>query len=159
MPLPCTVRFGVEECQGSCPATCLLPSPHRFPSPTMRTRRFARLLVLAAVVAVAIAAVFKPDRRAILIEGTIAGLLGLGMSDLFTLGLERLVGLRYLHRGRRSRGARIALVAGLSLMAVGFGLLALVHARLRGLETVAVIGILVGGLVAVVAFLLRVFSV
>jgi lipoprotein-releasing system permease protein len=125
----------------------------------MRARPVARLVVLLAASAVAVAAVFRPTHRAALIEAAIAGLLGLGMADLFTLGLERLVGLRYLHRGRRSRGARVALAGGLLLMAVGFGLFALVHGRSRALETAAVVSILVGGLVAVVAFLLRVFSV
>ncbi len=125
----------------------------------MRARPIARLVVLLAASAVAVAAVFRPTHRAALIEAAIAGLLGLGMADLFTLGLERLVGLRYLHRGRRSRGARVALAGGLLLMAVGFGVFALVHGRSRALETAAVVAILVGGLIAVVAFLLRVFSV
>jgi lipoprotein-releasing system permease protein len=125
----------------------------------MRARPLAHLLVLLAVAAVATAAVLKPDHRATLIGGAIAGLLALGFGNLFTLGLERLVGLRYLHRGRRSRGARAALVAGLLLVAAGFGLFTLVHGRSRILETIAVLGVLLGGLVAVVAFLLRVFSV
>jgi lipoprotein-releasing system permease protein len=125
----------------------------------MRARSFARLFILAAIVAVAIAAARRPEHRALLVECGLAGLLGWGLGELFSRGLERLVGLRYLHRGRRSRGARLVLFAGLSLMVVGFGLLALAHGRFRALETAAVIAVLVGGLVAVVASLLRIFSV
>ena len=88
-----------------------------------------------------------------------AGLLVVGLADLFTLGLERLVGMRYLHRGRRSRGARLALVVGVALMVVGFGLFSLAHGQSRALGTAAVLGVLAGGLTAVVAFLLRTFSV
>jgi lipoprotein-releasing system permease protein len=125
----------------------------------MRARSLVRLVVLLAVAALAVAAVFEPAHRATLIEGGVAALLVLGLGDLFTRGLERLVGLRYLHRGRRSRGARVALLAGLLMVALGFGLFALTRGRARPLETVAVLAVLLGGLVAVVAFLLRVFSV
>src|ERR1700744_4345417 len=44
-------------------------------------------------------------------------------------------------------------------MAAGFGLFALAHGRWRATETAAVLAVLAGGLVAVVAFLLRTFSV
>jgi lipoprotein-releasing system permease protein len=125
----------------------------------MRSRLVTRLVLLAAIGAVAAAAAFLPARRMTLLEGAVAGLLGLGLGDLFTLGLERLVGMRYLHRGRRSHGARVGLVAGLVTIGIGFGLFALAHGRSRPIETVAVLGVLAGGLVAVVAFLLRTFSV
>ncbi len=88
-----------------------------------------------------------------------AAILGIGLGDLFTLGLERFVGLRYLHRGRRSRGARVALVAGLALAAAGFVAFAAARGHSRGLETAGVVTVLLGALSAVVAFLLRTFSV
>ena len=125
----------------------------------MRSRLTTRLVTAAVVAALAIAAILLPGRRFMLIEAAVAGLLGVGLGDLFTLGLERLVGMRYLYRGRRSRGARAALVAGFGLMAVGFGVFALAHGHSRAIETVAVLGVLSGGLTAVVAFLLRTFSV
>ena len=52
-------------------------------------------------------------------------------------------------------------MAGLALVAVGFVVFALAHPqhRHRIVETAGVVGILAGGLVAVVSFLLRVFSV
>jgi len=84
------------------------------------------------------------------------------VAELLKSTLERLVGFRYLHRGRQSRGASIGLAAGLALVAIGFAVFALAHqARVnsRALETAGVSTILAGGLVAVVSFLLRVFSV
>ncbi len=125
----------------------------------MRARLTTRLIVAAALGGVAVAAIFLPSRRFTLIEAAVAGLLGVGLGDLFTLGLERLVGMRYLHRGRRSRGAWVALGVGVALMATGFGVFALVRGHSRALETVAVLGALAGGLTVVVAFLLRTFSV
>ena len=120
----------------------------------MRARLIVRFVLLGAV-AVAVAGAFAlPVHRSALIEGALAGLLGLGLGELFALGLERLVGLRYLHRGRGSRGSHLALVAGIVLVALGFGVFALAHGRSRAVETVAVLGVLAGGLVAVVAFLL-----
>jgi len=123
----------------------------------MRSRLTTRLLAAGAVAALAVAAIFLPGRRFMLLEAAVAGLLGVGLGDLFTLGLERLVGMRYLHRGRRSGGARAALAAGVGLIGVGFGVFALAHGHSRPIETVAVLGVLAGGLTAVVAFLLRTF--
>ncbi len=125
----------------------------------MRSRLLTRLLLLAAIAAAALAAGFLPSQRWRLIVAAVAGLLGVGCADLFTLGLERLVGMRYLHRGRRSRGARVGLLVGLLLVAVGFGVFALAHGHSRPIETVAVLSVLAGGLTAVVGFLLRTFSV
>jgi lipoprotein-releasing system permease protein len=82
-----------------------------------------------------------------------------GLGELFTLGLERFVGLRYLHRSRPSRSAGALLIAGTALMVAGLIVLAIVHRQQRTVETLAVIAVLIGGLTAVVAFLLRVFSV
>jgi hypothetical protein len=125
----------------------------------MHSRLITRLILLVAFAAVAVAAMLLPNHRTALIEAAVAGLVVVGLADLFTLGLERLVGVRYLHRGRRSRGARLALVVGVALMIVGFGVFSLAHGHSRVIETVAVLGVLAGGLTAVVAFLLRTFSV
>jgi len=125
----------------------------------MRVRFIVRLALLALVVAIVAAAALATRHRDALIELGLAALLGIGLGDLFTLGLERFVGLRYLHRGRRSPGARAAMVAGLLLVALGFAAFAAAHGRSRGAETTAVIAVLIGALVAVVGFLLRTFSV
>ena len=125
----------------------------------MPSRLLTRMILLVALGGVAVAAILLPTHRTTLIEAAVAGLLVVGLADLFTLGLERLVGMRYLHRGRRSRGARLALVVGVALMVVGFGVFSLAHGRSRALETASVLGVLAGGLTAVVAFLLRTFSV
>jgi lipoprotein-releasing system permease protein len=125
----------------------------------MSTRLKTWLAVAVTLGVVAVAAIRWPAYRMTLIQGAGGGLLGLGMGDLFSLGLERLVGMRYLHRGRRSRGARVALAVGLGLMGLGFVGVGLAHGHARALETAAVLGVLAGGLVAVVAFLLRTFSV
>jgi hypothetical protein len=125
----------------------------------MLFRLLTRLLRLVLIVGVFVPAIALPSHRTTLIGGAVAGLLAVGLASLFTLGLERLVGMRYLHRGRRSRGARLALVVGVALIVVGFGVFSLAHGRSRAIETVAVLGVLAGGLTAVVAFLLRTFSV
>ena len=125
-------------------------------------RLVVRLALLAAVLGIAAAAVFgraTGRHRDLWLEVAVAAVLGMGLGDLFTLGLERFVGLRYLHRGRRSPGARAALVAGLALAAAGFVVFAAARGHSRGLETAAVVTVLVGALSAVVAFLLRTFSV
>jgi lipoprotein-releasing system permease protein len=121
-------------------------------------RLVVRLALLAAVLGIAVAAVVG-HHRDLWIDIGVAAVLGVGLGDLFTLGLERFVGLRYLHRGRRSRGARVALVAGLALAAVAFGVFTAARGHSRGLETAAVVTVLFGALSAVVAFLLRTFSV
>jgi lipoprotein-releasing system permease protein len=124
-----------------------------------RRRLAVRLLFLVAVVGAAGAAAFGGRHRDLWLEIAVAIGLGLGLGDLFTLGLERFVGFRYLHRGRRSPGARVVLFGGLGLVAVAFAAFLTAHGRSRPLETVSVIAVLIGALVAVVAFLLRNFSV
>jgi lipoprotein-releasing system permease protein len=96
-----------------------------------------------------------------LLAVAVALILGWVLAALFNLGLERLVGLRYLHRGRRSRWASIGLVAGVGMVIVGFVVFAIAHPqhRHRVVETAGVVCILTGGLLAVVSFLMRVFSV
>jgi lipoprotein-releasing system permease protein len=125
----------------------------------MRLRALVRLLVIGAAVAAVASALRWPERRASFLEAALVLVLAFGIGDMFSRGLERLIGLRYLHRGRQSGGARAALAAGIALAALAFAGLAAAHGRSRGLETAAVIAVLVGGLVAVVAFLLRIFSV
>jgi len=135
-------------------------------------RRVLVTIALRVVAAAAIAALAATSRLAPptkLSDGTrwtllaIAVAIGIGwvLIELLKLGLERLVGFRYLHRGRRSRWASVALVAGLGLVVVGFVVFALAHPQHqhRAVETAGIVGILLGGLLAVVAFLLRVFSV
>jgi len=135
-------------------------------------RRIILLIALRIVVSVAILALVGVSRFAPamwLTDGTrwallaIAVALGLGwvLGELLKLGLERLVGFRYLHGGRRTRWALIALTAGLGVMVVGFLVFLLVrreHAH-RVVETAGVVCILVGGLVAMIGFLLRALSV
>jgi hypothetical protein len=55
--------------------------------------------------------------------------------------------------------APLALAIGGALVVAGVVMFAAAHGRARGIETAGIVGILVGGLVMVVAFLLRAFSV
>src|SRR4051794_24152511 len=123
-------------------------------------RRVIVRIALRAAAAAAIAALAGVSRLAPgarLTDGTrwtllaIAIAIGLGwvLTELLKLGLERLVGFRYLHRGRRSRWATIGLVAGLGLVVVGAVVFAIAHPqhRHRVFETAGVVGVLVGGLV------------
>jgi lipoprotein-releasing system permease protein len=126
-----------------------------------------RIMTSFAIVGLVGAARFAPATR--LSDGArwamlaIAVALGLGwvLIELLKLSLERLVGFRYLHRGRRSRWAWIGLAVGAAFIFVGFVGFAIAHPhhRFRIIETAGVVFILVGGLVSVVAFLLRVFSI
>ncbi|HEX4404504.1 MAG TPA: ABC transporter permease [Polyangia bacterium] len=126
-------------------------------------RRLARLVVRlglgAVVLAAAVAAVLRPDHRDALGTVSLGALLVLGMGELFTLSLERLVGMRYLHRTRKPRGTGIALALALGLVAAGFAIFFATHGRSRAGETIGIISVLVAALAVVVIFLLRVFSV
>jgi lipoprotein-releasing system permease protein len=128
------------------------------------------LVVLRSVTALAIAALAVVSRlppatrlsdgtRWTLLAIAVALAVGWVLVEVMKRGLERLVGFRYLHRGRRSAGASIGLAVGLAQVAAGFVLFALAHGRSRGLETAGVVFILAGAKLAIISFLLRVFSV
>ena len=147
--LACTVRFGVEGCQQSA---------------SFRTRRMSAYVEDSR----------RGDgrhpcrgagrrRASALRPGLIALAVGIalcwGLGELFSLDVERFVGLRYLHRGRRTRASRVTLAVSGMAFAVCLVLFVTTRGRTRLFETVAVIGVLGGGLVVIVGFLLRFFSV
>jgi lipoprotein-releasing system permease protein len=106
-----------------------------------------------------LATLLRPD-----VQGTVAAVVGgaaliAAVVALFSLGLERLVGLRYLHRSRRPRGTRGALIAAAAAVGVGFAVFFASRGQSRVGETIGVITVLMGALAGVMAFLLRVFSV
>jgi ABC-type lipoprotein release transport system permease subunit len=81
------------------------------------------------------------------------------MPLLSALGLERFVGLRYLHRSHRPRGVQVMLLVAVLVTAVGFAVFFASRGGSRIAETIGVITVLLGALGVVLAFLLRVFSV
>jgi len=119
----------------------------------------ARAALAVGLVGAAAAAAWVPRHRSLFLALAVGDLLCWALGELFALGLERFVGLRYLHPARRAGGTRVLLAAGLALTGAGGALLALVHSHHRGWETLAVVFVLVGGLIALVGFLLRLFSV
>ena len=137
----------------------------------------ALLIALRSIMALAIAVltlVFRFAPRTRLSDGTrwtllaiVAGLaLAWVLGELLKLGLERLVGFRYLLIRRRNRWGSILLGAFLSLMVVGFVLFGIArhyeitrHYQLRGIQTIGVIVILWSAHNAIWTFLLRSFSV
>jgi lipoprotein-releasing system permease protein len=122
-------------------------------------RRLARLVLLVAALAAAGGAVARPEQREAFGACALALILLLGLGELFTLDLERFVGLRYLHRARRPRGTLGALVLSLGGVALGFAIFFATRGRSRAGETVGVLCVLVASLGVVVVFLLRAFSV
>src|SRR6476659_1923756 len=130
-------------------------------------RSSVAMIALRGIISVAIATLtliarFVPPTK--LSGGTrwtlLAIVVGLGLTwaltELLKLGLERLVGFRYLHRRRRDRGALIGLAAGLALIVANVVVFALGHHfKVRGLQTAGVSGILTGAQVAMWSFLLR----
>ena len=118
-----------------------------------------RFALGGALLAAAGGAAFWPAHRLGCLSAALAIGLLWALGELFALGLERFIGLRYLHRVRRSGGANALLASGIALLVAGLALLAVAHARSRVFETIAVVMVLAGGLMAVVAFLLRLFSV
>jgi lipoprotein-releasing system permease protein len=122
-------------------------------------RRLVRFVLLLSALLAGIAAFLRPAQREAFGACALALLLILGLGELFTLGLERLVGLRYLHRARRPKGTGVALVVGLGVVALGFAIFLSSRGHSRALETVGVICVLIGALGVVIAVLLRLFSV
>ena len=119
----------------------------------------ARAALAVGLAGAAAAAALVPRHRSLFLALAVGALLCWALGELFALGLERFVGLRYLHPARRAGGTRVLLAAGLGLTGAGGALLALVHSHHRGWETLAVVFVLVGGLIALVGLLLRLFSV
>ncbi len=122
-------------------------------------RRLARLVLGAAVLVAGAASALRPEHRDAFGTVALAALLVLGMGELFTLDLERFVGLRYLHRAQRPRGTGGALALSLVAVALGFGIFFATRGRSRAGETLGVVCVLVAALAVVVVFLLREFSV
>jgi lipoprotein-releasing system permease protein len=122
-------------------------------------RRLVRPVLLAATLAAAAGAALRPGQREAFAAVALAALLLLGLLELFTLGLESFVGLRYLHRVRTPRGLRSALAFALGGVALGFLLFFATRGHSRAGETVGVVCVLVAALAVVVVALLRAFSV
>jgi lipoprotein-releasing system permease protein len=122
-------------------------------------RRLARLALVAAALVAAAGAAFRPGHREALGACALALLLILGLRELFSLGIERFVGFRYLHRARKPRGTMPALVAALAAVGLGFLVFFVTRGHSRAGETVGVVCVLAAALAVVVVFLLRVFSV
>src|SRR5262245_6893176 len=92
-----------------------------------------RVAVSIAVAAAVVAAVKQPAYRSGMIAFGVGTALCWVLGELFALDLERIVGLRYLHRGRRSRGARVALAAGAAAFVASLVLFVATRGRLRSL--------------------------
>ena len=89
----------------------------------------------------------------------LAGVLGIAFFSLFRLGLERFVGLRYLHRARQSGSTRAVFLGGVALTALGLVVFFASRGRWRAGETVGVVAVLIGTLDLIFVFLIRAFSV
>jgi lipoprotein-releasing system permease protein len=122
-------------------------------------RAMPRLIIFLAASMVAVAAVVHPRLMWILVAVDVALLLGWGLAELLTYDLERLVGFRYLHRHKRSFWGRILLAGGGGLAAIGVVTFALAHGHARVIETVAIIAVLAGAMLAMIGLLLGLFSV
>jgi lipoprotein-releasing system permease protein len=126
-----------------------------------------RSIIALAIGVLAVAARFAPPTwisggtRLTLLAIAVGLALTWVLGELLKLGLERLVGFRYLLlRGRRNRWLPILLFANLALMILGFIVFGLAHHfQKRGLQTIGVIVILWAAHFAIWAFLLRSFSV
>jgi lipoprotein-releasing system permease protein len=123
------------------------------------SRWAVRVPLLALAAGASGGALLRPARAAPLLALAVAALLALGLSELFALGLERFVGLRYLHRARAAPSTMVGLLLAVAAGGVGFAVFFMARGHSRGIETAAVITVLVAGLAAVTAILLRLFSV
>lgn len=117
------------------------------------------MALLALAAAAGVGALLRPAHAATGLALAVAALAALGLRELYTLDLERFVGLRYLHRARPPRSARGMLLGALGLSAAAWAVFLASRGHSRAVETAAVIGVLLGGLAALTAILLRLFSV
>lgn len=110
----------------------------------------------------AVAALAVPELQRTSVTVALCGILALGMVGLYARPFERFAGLRYLNRGvgtRRSRSLLGATIVSLLMGLGGAALFLATRGRARALETVGVLGTLIGTLAFVVCLLLRLFSV
>jgi lipoprotein-releasing system permease protein len=123
-------------------------------------RWIVRIVLMVVAAAEAIAALLIPLHRGALIMWAVGGFLAFGISELFWPGVEPFVGQRYLHSSRQPKRVLAGLAIALALTAAGLFLF--FYARrheARGWETLGVVTALLGGLGAILALLLRLFSV
>jgi lipoprotein-releasing system permease protein len=118
-----------------------------------------RVAVTVAILAAVLAAIERSALRPGLTALAVGMALCWGLGELFSLDVERFVGLRYLHRGRRTRASRATLAVSGLAFTVCLVLFVMTRGRTRLFETAAVIGVLGSGLVVIVSFLLCFFSV
>jgi len=122
-------------------------------------RSLARLVLVVVAVAATAGAVLWPAHREALAAVAIAAPVVLALGGLFAFGLERFVGLRYLHRVRTNAWPRRLLLEAIAHFGLALLLFFWARGTSRAAETAAVINVLYAGLVIVTAILLRYFSV
>jgi lipoprotein-releasing system permease protein len=120
----------------------------------------AALLIVAGGAAAA-GVWWRPELQTRLGAASVGVLLALGLMELFSLVFERFVGLRYLHRRRKSWTASVlGFAVSLAVTGAGVALFLISRGReARGWETLGVVATLAGGLGAVLCMLLQLFSV
>ena len=120
------------------------------------------VLAFALAGAAAVAALAVPAMQRPAVSVGLCALLAAGLIDLYRRPFERFAGLRYLHRGsnpRRSRNLRRGMVAALAVGVGAFALFFAARGKVRALETVGVLIVVVAALTFVALLLLRLFSV
>jgi len=125
----------------------------------------SRWIVRPALMAVAASAaatgiLWRPELQTRLGAAAVGVLLALGLYELFSKLFERFIGLRYLHRSRKSWTAVVGFSVSLAVAAAGVAVFLVTRAHhARGWETLGVIATLAGALAAVLFMLLGLFSV
>ena len=120
------------------------------------------VLAFALAGAAAVAALAIPAMQRPVVSVGLCALLAAGLIDLYRRPFERFAGLRYLHRAsnpRRSRNLRRGMMAALGIGIGAFALFFAARGKVRALETVGVLVVLVAALTFVALLLLRLFSV